>query len=265
MSFSPGICPECDRVIMASEKEIFVACPLCNKDISAVDSMKNLREFVTIPANIPTVIDICLQLEKRHGVDIPLIILHMVIENFPMNEEVAYLIVRMSGYETPEVRDFLSRFKNVKKKAPWAEDFLTGAITVRNMEYSAMFEEYILTKLPKFRHERFIQLLRDAKQAYTKVSTSPRAISTLYIFYAGCSAVNVALAIALVVLGINLLFSAFIGIAVLGLEIFLLFVHNRVYGNRMQITGIERHLMISYMVSIVLVIGGVFLGSLIGG
>ena len=56
---------------------------------------------------------------------------------------------------------------------------------------------------------------------------------------------------------------ALIAIAVLFAEIVVVYLHNKNYGDRIEISEFERALMVIYMCTIVVASGGVFLGALV--
>jgi len=170
--------------------------------------------------------------------------------------------VRMSDYDSQVVRAYLSRFKNAKKQHPFTEDFLTQALTVRNMEFVGLFEEYIGTKLGPKRRQRYIDLIRELRERYAKSSNSDIAITLLYAFYIGFGVLNIGLIFAFLFVAIPLWGTALIGLAFLGIQIGLLFGHNRMFGNRLTTTSTERLLMVIYMSSMIVAIGGVFIGGL---
>jgi len=258
----PAICPKCDELILVDKKEAFSQCALCEKTISAHEGIQSLQDYCSIPGNTNEVIERCIKLDEKYGPEVPLSILSIVAQNFPMNEQVAFLMVRMDGYEPLMVRDYLSRFKTSKKKAPFAEEFLDKAMTVRNMEFAGMFEIYI-QRLMEHKRQRYIELMRTLMESYTKVSTSTRALTWLYGFYIGGGLINVAMVLWFIFDSMPLWLHALIAAAVLGVQISFLFLHNRRYGNRVKITDRERLLMTIYMSSIAVAIGGVFIGWLI--
>lgn len=265
MSYEPGLCPKCSRVILASEKEAFVKCPLCDEEISSVESIKDLREFLSRPDNISAAIAVCIKMVDMYDVDIPLAILSILHDNFPMNEEVMFLIVKYTDFRPAIVRDYLNRFKNVKKKVAFAEEFLMGGLVVRNMEFHMLFADYIKSKLPYYRQGRFNHMINELREIYTKTSTSKNALGTLYAFYGVGVAINLALVIVFFLADIRVLFSGIIALVVLAAQILVLYLHNKVYGNRLEITSeTERLLMILYMCSIPVTIAAIFLGGIIG-
>jgi len=263
MSYKPAACPKCDSIILAPNGEAFIRCPGCQKNISAEDALKILDDHCSIPSNTTEMIEKSLILEKKFGPEIAIPILALLHEKFPENEEILFLIVKMSDFQTQLVREYLTKFKDVPKKVSFAEDFLTNSLTVRNMEFVGMFEDYIKNKLRPHRQERFILLIRELKTSYTKSSNSTGALTLLFVFYVLSSVVNFAAVIFFMLSDLHLLWYAMIAFCVLGLEMMLLFLHNRAFGNRIKIGDRERILMIIYMSSIVILIGGVFIGAVI--
>ncbi|MCL2755585.1 MAG: hypothetical protein FWE45_00855 [Firmicutes bacterium] len=261
--FKPAACPKCNSIILVQAGEAFVRCPGCTKNISVEDAWKNLDDFCSVPANTAAMIEKCIILEKKYGPDISMPILGLLHEKYPDNEEIMYLIVKTSGFDSIIVKDYLIKFKDDKKKVSFAEDFLTKALTVRNMEYISMFEDYIESKLRPARKERFKELMRELKASYVKTSTGANALMLLYAFYAIGAAINIAMVIFFLFSDLQLFIYVLVAAGTLGIEISLLYFHNRKFGNRLTTSDRERLFMVIYMATIVLVIGGVFVGGVV--
>jgi len=263
MSYLPAACPKCNSIILAPEQEAFVRCPGCVKNISTEDAIANLNDYCSVPANTMTMIEKCLVLEKKYGAEVSLPILGLLHEKYPQNEEILYLIVKMNEFQPYYVKEYLSSFKDVKKKVPFAEDFLTESMTVRNMEFAPMFEDYIENKLKPHRKSRYTELMRQLKESYTKRATGPSAITLLFMFYAVGAAMNLMGLIFFLFSDLPLFVYALVCLAILVTEMSLLFWHNRIFGNRIKSGDRERIFMMVYMSSIILLIGGVFIGGFV--
>ena len=266
MAYLPAVCPKCDHLILCQEGAVFVNCPSCSKNISSDRAVTLMRELCAKPDNVKQVIAEAVKLERQHGPELPLAILSILGENFPMNEDVAYLILRMSNYPPQMVCDYLTRFKSNKRKyyPPFAEEFLTSTLTFRNMKFVEHFEEYVAKRLPQMRQDRYNELIAELKKQYTGASTSHTALILLYTHYIGCALVNITLTMLYIFLWSWPLFAfALLTLGVLGAQIGLLFAHNRIFGNRLASNKSERIAMIVFTCSIVLVIGGTFLGMFV--
>ena len=256
-------CPKCEKLLLCELSDVFVQCPHCEKNISVEESVELLQQICSNPALTSEILARCLEIERRHGPQLPLLVLSVVEEAFPLNEEVAFIILKISGFQSVLVRSYLSRFKNSKKKHPFAEDFLQEALTVRNMEFSPLFEEYIRAKLPPKRQQRYFELMRELRETYSKTSEGGRALTLLYIFYISAATLNLAMVVTFILVSWPLYVYAIIALFVLSVQISLLFLHNRAFGNRLKIADLEHLLMVIYMSSIAVAIGGTFLGRII--
>jgi len=261
--FKPAACPKCNSIILVQKSEAFVRCPGCAKNISVEDAWKNLDDFCSVPANTGAMIEKCIILEKKYGSEVSMPILGLLHEKYPDNEEILYLFVKSSNFEPIIVKDYLTKFKDNKKQVSFAEDFLTKALTVRNMEYVSMFEDYIDSKLRPARKERFRDLIRELKASYVKSSTGANALTLLYVFYVIGAAINISMVLLFLFTDWQLFVYVLIAAGLLGLEISLLYLHNRKFGNRLTTSDRERLFMVAYMATIVLSIGGVFIGGLV--
>lgn len=248
-----------------SQKNIFVTCPKCGESISGEEGTKKLRDWVADPANTTDVIAKCLELEERFGSEIPMAILLMVEDAFPLNEKIAFLNLKFNNYQKAHVKNHLTRFAKIKAKGylPWAEEFLNSAMTVRNMEYSDLFEDYINNKVISKRKDKLIEMMRGMRASYTKTSTSNPALGFLYTFYVSGAVLNLGLVILYLFLNMPIFIFVLITATILAVELFILFLHNRIFGNRMEISDNERLLMVIYMSSIAVAIGGTFIGAFV--
>ena len=263
--FNPGLCPKCEDLILISRKDIFVTCPKCSDYISGEESKTKLKDWIGDPKNTTEVIGLAIELEDNYGPEISTAILALAEESFPLNEQVAYLNLKFQDFEPGHIKNHLSRFANIKAKKyqPWAEEFLQKAMIVRNMDNSALFGAYIENKVISKRKQKYIEMLREMKQSWTKTSTSSPALATLYTYYVLCAAINIAMMVCFIIFRLPIFVYPLVAVGVLMIELFILFAHNRIFGNRLVTSDTEKVFMLLYMSSIAIVIGGVFLGIFI--
>jgi len=260
--FNPALCPKCEELILVSQRDIFVVCPKCEENISGEEGKTKLKDWVGDPKNVTEVIAMCIDLEDKFGPSVSTAILVIAEAAFPLNEQIAYLNLKYQDFTPTHVRNHLNRFAKIKTKKylPWAEEFLSNTLTVRNMEHSALFEEYITNKVLSKMKDRYIEMLRHMKASYTKTATGSPAIITLYGFYSIFSAVNIGMMISFLFLSLWFVAFILIGMGIMAIQLFIFFLHNRIFGNRTDVSDKERLFMVVYMSSIAIAIGGVFLG-----
>lgn len=263
MALSPAICQKCEEWILVAPNDIFVVCPICEKNISVDDSIERMDDFVSVPGNITKIIDKAIRIERKHGPQLPLFVLAKVEEAFPYHEEIAFLLVRMSGYRELAVRRYLNKFASVEKTAPFAEEFLDNALKLKFMQNANEFETYIENKLHKDKQKKYIEILRELRIEYIGSAKDGEGNTFLYTYYVACSAVNLGLAITFLIADWRLMFTVMIALAAVFIQIGLLYLHYKRYGNRINIRPLERHLMVIFMSSIIVIIGFTFLGALI--
>ncbi|MBO4726126.1 MAG: hypothetical protein J5598_00805, partial [Clostridia bacterium] len=101
-------------------------------------------------------------------------------------------------------------------------------------------------------------------------SDRPNAARWLMVIYAVSSVINVALFPIMMMLsgwlsqyfGFYFIVNILLGMAVVSAEILLIFIHHRIYGNRLKISQTERLLMVIFMSSMVFAVGSVVMGSI---
>jgi len=256
------MCKVCDAFVLAETRTPFVMCPYCAKKVSVEESSEKFDEFISLPANTSVTIAKCLELESAEGVVLPILILGELIDKFPKNEELAFLFVRMMDYDRIAVKNYLTNFKGVRKKQPFAKEFLSEALTVRNMEYVNMFEEYVENKIEGRKKRKYLEIMQELKTAYVGSAYGDASLGLLYTFFVIAILINLGLTVFFILSNFHLVVYTLLALAVLAIEITLLFLHNRIYGNRLEISETERLLMVAFMSTIVIVVGGVFVGAL---
>jgi len=262
MSFKPAFCPKCDDLILVSEKTPFVECPACDGAIAAEEAITKLEDHCRRPSNIQPMLSRCIEMEAEFGSELPTAILAILADSFPGNEQVHYLVTKMGGYQPQLVESYLVRFSKDRKKTPFAEDFLTEAMTVRNMEHMDLFEDYINNKVKSDRKAKYIELLRTLKQSYQKVADSSPSLTLLFSFFWISTIINVAFVFWFLFTRMPFWAHVLIVFGVLAVQMGILYLHNKTFGNRIKISDRERLFMVIYMSSAVIAIGAVFIGSL---
>ena len=258
MKFIPAICPECSQFIMCKDGLVYVQCAACKQDITITQGLELLKEKCGNPAEITNVISTCLKLYKMYGEDLPLAVLDILGENFPGNEKVAYLRVKMSGYPVDMVRRYLEKFAHEKEKQPFAAQFLDATLEPRYMQSAEFFQDYIKNKLPgspSMLKKSALQKLEEVKAEYVRRSETPEAKWTLYAFLIVSSILNVGGAIILVFLPWHILVGGAILVASFAVQSVVMFFHNKRYGNRLKIKPAERVLMTVFICTIPAAIG----------
>ena len=263
--FNPALCPKCEKLILVSKKDVFVTCPLCRENISGDEGYTKLKDWIGDPKNVNDVIALCLELEDNYGPEVSTAILVLAEASFPLNEQIAWLNLKFQDYEPMHIKNHLSRFAKIKAKKyqPWAEEFLQNAMVVKNMEFADMFGHYIDNKILTKRKNEYKEMLAQMRAAYTKTSTGNPALFTLYAFYSISSLVNVGMMVWFLFMRFPIWAYPLIAIGVMAVQLFIFFLHNRIFGNRENMSDRERMFMVTYMSSIAIAIGGVFLGIFI--
>jgi len=263
MNFVVAKCPKCEEIILVKASSVFVNCPQCQKKINSETAIELMDTWLSEPENITKAIAICLDIEQEDGAELPLLMLEKLASNFPLNEQIQYMYVKMSDFEPSVVKQYLLNFKDIKKKVPWAEPFLIDALTVYNMQHAQMFEDYIGNRLPSSRGRHYIEILRDMKERYAEGTTGRKGLGFLYTFYVIGGVANIAMFFFFLFTDLHVIWYVLFALSLTSIELFILRIHNRAFGNRLEISSAERGFMAAFMSTIVLVIGGVFLGIFI--
>jgi uncharacterized short protein YbdD (DUF466 family) len=221
-----------------------------------------MDDILSKPHSVNEIIGRCLKLEQEHGPELPFEILTALSQKYPYNEEVAYLLVTMSDYDRNYVTQYLNTFAQIEKVVPFAEEFLDNTINLKYMASATQLESYIKNKLLAPKQRRYLEQLAELRATYLGRSTDPSATLTLYIYFIACTVVNVGVVVLLLLASLMFLLNLAIGVGIFLIEILILLLHNKKYGNRLDISNRERLFMVIFMCSLALVMGGVFIGSI---
>ena len=262
MNLSAGICPNCNEHLLLKSGVPFLICPLCGESLSAREGTAALDIVCADSKKLHENIAKCLKLEEKYGPQMPLQILHILARHFPHNEEVAYLIVKMSGYAPMAIKQYLASFAGIRKQASFAEEFLENALTFRHMAWADMFEQYIAHRLSGNQQARWHAKLDEMRTSY-RPSGENRATGFLYVFYIFCGIINMAMAALFLFVSWHFLICVVVAISVLFSEILLLYLHNKKFGDRINISELERALMVGFMCTLVITLGGVLVGAIV--
>jgi len=259
--FSAGICPNCNEHLLLKQGLAFLVCPLCAKNITAREAQADLERVYTDPAKLNDNIAKIIKLEKKYGPQLPYQILLVVKSKFPHNEEVAFLALKMSDFNRLLLKEYLSNFARFKKAVSFANEVLEHGMTPRNYELLPLFEQYIDNKTKGANHTRWIERLREMNASVEANPPRDTAHLLIYSFYIGSVVINIALAVLFAVLSLSFYIYIVIALVALCAEMVVLYSHARKYANRLTIPDGERALMVIFMCSIVVLAGGVFLGT----
>jgi len=205
----------------------------------------------------------CLRLEEKFGPQLPLHILTAVSRHFPANEDVAYLVVKFAGYSFVSVRQYLISFAKQKSKPAFAETFLEKTLTFKNMGLVDLFEEFIRNKLDGRTRTRWAEKLAEMRAEYKPSGIENRAVGLMYAFYTVFAVLNLGLTALFIFIKWDFLLSIVVGVGALFVQAFILYLHNKKYGARMELSERERLFMVVLMCTMVILAGGAFCGALI--
>jgi len=169
----------------------------------------------------------------------------------------------MSGYAPEAIRYHLNTFAEVKGEKPFAIDFLDYAIQPAHMPMHANIAKYIVNKLPPAKQKEYLERLSTIKSEYTKGVGLGDGMPMMYAIYSIGSLVNIGFAIFFIVVDILFIFNVLIAMAAFGFQLMALFMHNRVYGNRLGMSKSELAFLCAFLSSAAISIACVIIGALI--
>jgi len=250
------------EVVAIPKKGLYFECNHCNDQFPTSQAVSLLQDMCLDASNIDDILDICLNLEEEGEVEMALGVSEVLKSAQPQNEQVVYINVRLSGYEPIAVKYYLESFAGVKGIKPYAEEFLENAMEPRNLPVIGLLHKYIENKLPTAKQKAFRERLEMIRSEYVG-SDVAEGVKFMYMYYVIATIVNVALLVGLVILRLLFVFNVLIGISVFCIELLILFLHNKAYGNRIGISATERILLVIFLSSIPLAIAGMIITALL--
>jgi len=256
-----GICPECNEILGIKQRALFLECPKCKKTIGVRDATNYLEEMCADANYKLQVIDMCLGLEQKGEIEKALGIIGKLNEKHPHDEQVAYTFVRMSGYAPEIVRQYLETFATAKGEKPFAEEFLDNVMDMRFIMMLPNLIRFAENKLNTKKKRKYLEVLEGMRDDYELGKKEDSAgMGLMYLFYAIAALLNVGSMIVFIFTNMPLWANILIVVGLFAVEFFALFLHNRVYGNRLNISKIEHYFLTVFMASIPIAVGGAVIG-----
>lgn len=273
MNLEAGNCPKCHEYLLLKTKTPFLICPKCGETISAQSANALVEKRCADATQINLVIAECVALEIKYGPDLPFMLLSKIVSNFPHLESPSYLLVKLSDFQAGFVYDYLKTFSGIKSEpanVPWAESFLDNALDYQTIEYADLFRSYVHNKIRAEKQKYYLDLIDTMVKEYTQKALDPRSTKWLLALYITSSVINVLLLPIIMLLSgwlaqfFNLYFAvnALLALVVVSLEMLLLVIHHKIWGNRLNISKTERLWMVIFMSSMVFAVGAVVMGSI---
>ncbi len=273
MNLEAGNCPKCHEYLLLKQNTPFLVCPKCGETISAQAANAIVESRCADANQINSIIAECVALEMTYGPDLPFMLLSKVVSNFPHLESPAYLLVKLSGYDAGVVYDYLKAFANTKSdpmNVPWAESFLDNCLDYQMIDAADLFRNYVHNKVRKEKQAHYLNLIDELVKEYTAKSDNPNSTKWLLTLYIVSSVINIAMFPVMMLLSgwlsqkldFYYIINIILGLVVVSAEILLIFVHHKIYGNRLSISQTERLLMVIFMCSMVFAVGSVVMGSI---
>ena len=273
MNLEAGNCPKCYEYLLLKQKTPFLICPKCGETISAQAANAIVERRCADPEQVNAIIAECVALEIKYGPDLPYMLLSKIVNNFPYMEKPAYLLVKLSGYDMGLVYDYLKTFAGTKSdpsNVPWAESFLDTCLDYNMIDAADLFRSYVRNKVRKERQAHYFDLIDQLVKEYTAKGDNPKSTKWLMTLYVVSSIINVALFPIMMLLSgwLSQLFDFYfivnivLGLAVVSAEVLLIFIHHKIYGNRLNISQVERLWMVIFLSTMVFAVGSVVMGSI---
>ena len=259
-----GLCPVCNKAVLIDRRMLYFTCPHCDETSSLTDASQTLEMLCANPAKIGQVLKMCTVLDASHGSNIPLRVLDVLQTHQPYNEDVAFMRVRLSNYKPLYVKQYLNDYSAIKRQPSYATEFLDKILIVDSMQWANQISQYIDNKLSDKEQKKYRDKYHELKSSYIPREITSTGMTLIYILYVFNTLLNVAIS-ALMIFLLNWPFYYYflLALGAFVIEIGLLFWHNRVYGNRIEIEKTERLLMVIFMCSGMLVLVSIAIGAVV--
>jgi hypothetical protein len=265
MALVAGICPKCNEYILLKENIPFLICPCCSGTISNRECRAFLEKRCGDKDKVHGVIADCIALEINYGKELPFMVLTVLCDNFPRMEEPAFLLVKLSDFDWSITRTYLETFSEIKSNSdnvPWAAEFLDEAITYRSMEFADFFVQYIENKLEENKKQKYLDKVERLRKEYTDKASNPKSTKLLFALYIASSIINVLTLPLFIFTDMFYLINISIAVILVMAEIGFMFLHNKVFGNRLSMDERERLFMVIFMCSLFFALGSGIIGSI---
>jgi len=273
MNFEAGNCPKCHEYLLLKTKTPFLICPKCGETISAQSANAIVERRCADADQINAVIAECVALEIKYGPELPFMLLSKIVANFPHLESPFYLLIKLSDYQSGLVFDYLKTFSSIKSdpgNVPWAESFLDNALDYHTIEYADLFRSYVRNKVRTDKQSYYLDLIDNMVKEYTNKALDPNSTKWLMVLYVVSSVINVLLFPIMMVLSgwLSQFFAWYFAVniilafIIISIEILLMVLHHKIYGNRLNISQTERLWMVIFISTMIFAVGAVVMGSI---
>jgi hypothetical protein len=257
MALLMGMCPECNNILALKKRSLFCQCDNCGSTVAVRDAGNYLGDMCTEPTYADKVMELCLDLEEKGETEKALGVIAVLAQNHPYDEDIAFTYARMSGYEIGAVRLLLERFSNKKGEAGYAQEILDNIMDMPYIMLVPMMVTFAQNRLNAKLRPKYIEVLESLRAEYTEgMKNENSGINSIYAFYVAGGVLNVLMIVLLYFLGAHLAVNLILVLVLFAVEFSLLYLHNRIYGNRLGIEKIEKYLMLVFMCSVPFAIGG---------
>ncbi|MCQ2381819.1 MAG: hypothetical protein MJ054_00775 [Clostridia bacterium] len=273
MNLEAGNCPKCHEYLLLKQNTPFLICPKCGETISAQAANAIVESRCQDASQVNAIIAECVALEIKYGPELPYMLLSKIVTNFPHLEKPAYLLVKLSGFESGLVYEYLKTFAGTKSEpinVPWAESFLDNCIDYTMIDAADLLRSYVRNKVRKEKQSHYLDLIDQLVKEYTSKTDKPNSTKWLMAIYTISSVINIALFPLMMILSgwlsqifhMYFIVNILIGLGVISLEVLMIFIHHKIYGNRFNISQTERLWMVIFMSTMVFAVGAVVMGSI---
>ena len=258
-----GMCPNCSNIVAVMKQVLIVECEACGQSYPLRQGISTLESACTAPGSVDDIIALCLQLEEEVDILVPLGIMAVLKQPHPYNEQVAFIYTRMGGYAPQDIKGYLETFAAISGEKPWALEFLERAMQPRNMHHFSLFKVFIDNKIPPNKQKECHARLNFFKDEYTSGVGEGDGVPSMYVFYTIGALINIGLFVLFVAVDMRLIFNTLIAMGAFTAEIGFLFVHNKMYGNRLNMNRRELMFLCIFLSSIAVAVAGVLIGALV--
>lgn len=249
MNYIPAKCDKCDDIVLIRGGIPLATCTECKQHMEVDVSVENFEQYIKDKKNLENVIGGALLAFKEGDKQYAYYVLAKIHELYPNNEAVAYQVIRVSGFDNTNAMQYLKKYCENTEKVPFAEDFLSACLTVKNAGSVDLFKKYINSKLEGRRKEVWLKKLEAVQTEWVKRANSKGSYYWMLVIMGLCIALNIVGMVGAFTFLKSLEFLVLFSIAliVVALEYGALYLHKAIFGNRTDSTKQEKVLSIIWV------------------
>jgi len=263
----PALCDKCGDIILLKEGMPFVRCKECGESVEVHDSLQAFVEIVKDVSKRQSIVNNAIKQYKADKKSAyAFCVLNYLSGLYPLDEVIAFWVLKISGFTRENTAVYLNRFCNDTTPFSYSDEFLSMCLNLQNISLYEKFEKYINNKIENNkRRTDWLIRLGDLKVSWVKSANGKASFIVNIVILITCCIVSMVGCVGMFTFlsHFNFYIICAITFAVVMGQYGLIFLHKQMFGNRTEVTLLEKNLIMAMGCLGLIFIGSTFISLLI--